>query len=79
MVSWSLTSSGIILCFVPPLNDPTVITASSKGLIFLLTIVWSYITIKEAVTIGSIDICGAAPWAPSPKTVISTDSVLAII
>ena len=48
MVSWSLTSSGIILCFVPPLNDPTVITASSKGLIFLLTIVWSSITIKEA-------------------------------
>ncbi len=46
-VSWSLTSSGMMLCLVPPWIEPTVRTAGSPGAISRLTIVWRSTTTQR--------------------------------
>jgi hypothetical protein len=76
-VSWSLTSSGMMLCLVPPWIEPTVTTAGSVGLTSRLTSVCRSRTSLAAMTTGSMVVCGWAPWPPLPRSVTSTLSTLA--
>lgn len=63
-VSWRRTSSGMMLCLVPPWMEPTVTTAGVPGSSSRLTMVWSISTISEASTIGSLARWGLDPWPP---------------
>ena len=65
-VSCSLTSSGMMLCLVPPWIEPTVTTAGSSGLCSRETIVCRPRSMRAAMTIGSIVVCGVEPWPPLP-------------
>ena len=76
-MSWSLTSSGMMLCLVPPWIEPTVTTAGSLGSISRLTIVWRSTITSAARTIGSTVRCGQAPWPPLPRMMTLTEVELA--
>ncbi len=78
-MSWSFTSSGITLNELPPWMDPTVTTAGSNGEVSRLTMVCRASTIWEASTMGSFALWGTAPWPPTPRTVMSTASTLAMM
>ena len=53
----------------PPLNDPTVITASSLGSILLLTIDCRNSTTFAPISIASTPLCGSAACEEIPFTV----------
>ena len=57
-VSWSFTSSGMMLCLVPPWMEPTVTTAGSSGGFSRLTSVCSERMVRAASTMGSTVVCG---------------------
>ena len=65
-MSASVTSSGMMLFFVPPLKMPTVTTAGSRGLISRATMVCSAKTVRAPITMGSTVSCGCAPCPPRP-------------
>ena len=60
-VSCSFTSSGMMLYFVPPWIEPTVITVGSSGLISRATTDCSVTTMRAAMSTGSIVASGRAP------------------
>src|SRR5207244_5090980 len=43
-----------------------------------ISIVWKASTASAARTIGSLVLCGQAPWPPMPRIVMSTESTFAI-
>src|SRR5262249_35143488 len=73
----NFTSLGMMLCLVPPWIEPTVTTAGSRGLVSRLTSVCRSSTMRAAMTMGSMVVCGAEPWPPLPWTTMSTESTLA--
>ena len=77
-VSWSFTSLGMMLCFVPPWIEPTVTTTGSSGSVSRLTMVCRSRMMRAESTMGSMVMCGAAPCPPLPFTRMSTVSEFAI-
>jgi hypothetical protein len=65
----NVASSGITLSVVPAWKLPTVTTTGSNTSNFLVTIVWSAITISQAAGIGSSARCGWEACPPLPRTV----------
>ncbi len=57
-MSCSLTSSGMMLCLVPPWIEPTVITAGSSGDTCRLTTVCRLVIRSAARVTGSWVVCG---------------------
>ena len=57
------------LACVPPWIDPIVSTTGSIGLFSRDTIVCSDMTVRAAITTGSMVLYGIAPWPPRPYIV----------
>ena len=64
---------------VPEIIFPTVTTAESRGSVFLLTIVWRFMTVAAAITDASVQRCGFPAWPDFPLMSIENQSVAAIL
>ena len=78
MVPWSSTFSGMMLRRSPPRMIPTVTTLGVKGERFRLRMVCRASTAWAAITTGSTDCSGAAPWAVRPIRLARKDCAAAI-
>ena len=78
MVSRNSASPGITLGASPARKAPTVTMPICSGGTLRDTMVCSAITMLEAATTGSTEVCGIAPWLPLPRTLMMAVSELAI-
>ena len=74
----SFTSSGITFVVVPPLIEVIERTEGSNGFLLRLITCCRLITRCDAISIGSIVVCGEAACPPFPFIVKYSSSALAI-